>query len=587
LGTLIVHPPERVSAGVASRPSMSSQALLLLRDLPVVLAGLALFYSLLSLAHYWAGPVSAQTAIDLRPVALPKYALFSVARITIAYVFSLAITLVYAYVAAHNSKAERFLIPLLDTLQSIPVLSFLPGVMVSMVALFPTRQLGVELGSILLIVTGQVWNMIFSVYSSIKSIPRELLEASQIYRLSWWQKFLQLELPYSAIGLVWNSMMSVAGAWFFLMACEMFTLGNRDLRLPGLGSYLQTAANAGDTGAIVWGLAVMIVLIVLIDQLVWRPMIAWSEKFKFEQVEAYQSPRSPVLDFLRRSRILDRSTEIFVSPAREALALHFAKTAGLATMDNRKSTIRKWLGRAIVIAGLLALIYAIVRMSMMLGTLSGPDLADIFRGTGATFLRVELTLVLAGLWTIPAGVFIGSRPHLSAIAQPIAQIAASVPATALFPIVMLFLIRVGGGLGIGSIVLLMLGTQWYILFNVIAGASAIPTDLKEVCNVFHLGKVERWRRLILPAIFPYLVTGFVTASGGAWNASIVAEYFRFQGKTISITGLGALISRATDSGNFPVLLGATVVMASLVVTVNRLLWRRLYTLASTRYKLES
>ena len=552
-----------------------------------MLAGLALFYSLISLAHYWGGPVSAQAAIDLRPAALPRYAFFSVARIAIAYGVSLAITLVYAYAAAHNAKAERFLIPLLDTLQSIPVLSFLPGVMVSMVALFPTRQLGVELGSILLIVTGQVWNMIFSVYSSIKAIPRELLEASQIYRLSWWQKFLQLELPYAAIGLVWNSMMSVAGAWFFLMACEMFTLGNRDLRLPGLGSYLQTAANAGDTRAIVWGLGVMIAVIVLIDQLVWRPMIAWSEKFKFEQVEAYQSPRSPILDFLRRSRILDRSSQILVAPAREALALHFAKTAGVRTGNSQKSAGKKWLLRAMAIAGLLALVYAIVRMGIMLGTLSGPDLADILRGTGATFLRVELTLVLAGLWTIPAGVFIGSRPRLSAIAQPIAQIAASVPATALFPIVMLFLIRVGGGLGIGSIVLLLLGTQWYILFNVIAGASAIPTDLKEVCNVFHLGKIERWRRLILPAIFPYLVTGFITASGGAWNASIVAEYFRFQGKTISITGLGALISRATDSGNFPVLLGATVVMALLVVTVNRLLWRRLYALASIRYTLES
>ena len=560
---------------------------MLLRDLPVLLAGLALFYTLLSLAHSWAGPVSAQNAIDLRPSALPKYALFSVGRIAIAYLFSLAITLVYAYVAAHNAKAERFLIPLLDTLQSIPVLSFLPGVMLSMVALFPTRQLGVELGSILLIVTGQVWNMIFSVYSSIKAIPRELLEASQIYRLSWWQKFLQLELPYAAIGLVWNSMMSVAGAWFFLMACEMFTLGNRDLRLPGLGSYLQTAANAGNTRAIVWGLAVMIAVIALIDQMVWRPIISWSEKFKFEQVEAYQSPRSPVLDFMRRSRILHRAARMFVSPAREALALHFAKTAGVATVDNGKSTGRKWLVRVIAIAALLALAYAIVRMGMMLGMLSGSDLADIFRGTGATFLRVELTLVLAGLWTIPAGVFIGSRPRLSAIAQPIAQIAASVPATALFPIVMLFLIRIGGGLGIGSIVLLMLGTQWYILFNVIAGASAVPTDLKEVCNIFHLSKIERWRRLILPAIFPYVLTGFVTASGGAWNASIVAEYFRFQGKTISITGLGALISRATDSGNFPVLLGATVVMASLVVTVNRLLWRRLYVLASTRYKLEN
>src|SRR6202163_4200766 len=238
-----------------------------------MLASLALFYSLMSLARYWTSPLNAQAAIDLRPTALPKYALFSVARITIAYMFSLVITLVYAYVAAHNKKAERLLIPLLDTLQSIPVLSFLPGVMVSMVALFPTRQLGVELGSILLIVTGQVWDMTFSVYSSIKAIPRELLEASQIYRLSWWQKFLQLELPYAAIGLVWNSMMSVAGAWFFLMACEMFVLGNRDLRLPGLGSYLQTASNAGDTRAILWGLGVMIAVIVMMDQLIWRPVI--------------------------------------------------------------------------------------------------------------------------------------------------------------------------------------------------------------------------------------------------------------------------------------------------------------------------
>jgi NitT/TauT family transport system permease protein len=447
--------------------------------------------------------------------------------------------------------------------------------------------LGVELGSILLIVTGQVWNMTFSAYSSIKNIPRELLEAVQIYRLSWWQKFLQLELPYAAIGLVWNSMMSVAGAWFFLMACEMFVLGNRDLRLPGLGSYLQTAANAGDTRAILWGLAVMVAVIVLIDQLVWRPIIAWSEKFKFEQVEAYQTPRSPVLDFLRRSRILDRAAQKLVAPAREAMALRFAKAANVSTPERRKSTLRTWLTRAVAVAGLLALVYASIRMVWMLGTLSVADLVEILRGTGATFLRVELTLVLAGLWTIPAGVFIGSRPRLSAIAQPLAQIAASVPATALFPIVMLFLIRIGGGLGIGSIVLLLLGTQWYILFNVIAGASAIPTDLKEVCNIFHLGKIERWRRLILPAIFPYLVTGFVTASGGAWNASIVAEYFRFQGQTISVTGLGAIISRATDRGNFAVLLGATVVMAMLVVTVNRLLWRRMYTLASTRYKLES
>ena len=567
--------------------SLPNRISALLRDLPILAAGLGLFYGLLALAHYWAGPVSTQAGIQLDPAVLPKYALFSVARIAIAYCLSLALALVYAYAAAHNAKAERVLIPLLDTLQSIPVLSFLPGVMVAMVALFPTRQLGVELGSILLILTGQVWNMTFSVYSSLKSLPREMLEAAQIYRLNWWQKFVQLELPYSAIGLVWNSMMSVAGAWFFLMACEMFVLGNRDLRLPGLGSYLQTAANAGNTRAIFWGLAVMIAVIVMMDQLIWRPVIAWSEKFKFEQVEAAQTPRSPVLDLLRRSKVVSRASRATFAPAREALALHFARKYASRGQARPPGLLRKWSALALSAAALLGVLYAVVRMIVTLAALSGPEVHNIFWGTGATFLRVEFTLVLAGLWTIPTGVFIGLRPRLSAVAQPLAQIAASVPATALFPIVLLLLIRAGGGLGIGSILLLLLGTQWYILFNVIAGASAIPTDLKEVCDIYHLGRFERWRRLILPGIFPYLITGFVTASGGAWNASVVAEYVRFQGRTFSTTGLGAVISQATDSGNYRVLLGATVVMSFVVVTVNRLLWRPLYGLAATRFKLEN
>jgi NitT/TauT family transport system permease protein len=556
----------------------------LLSDLPILCAGLALFYGLLSLARYWTGPVNTQAEIQLHPSALPVYALFSVARIAVAYALSLTVALIYGYTAAHNAKAERFLIPLLDTLQSIPVLSFLPGVMVSMIALFPTRQLGVELGAILLILTGQVWNMAFSFYSSLKNIPHEMLEAAQVYRLSWWQKFTQLELPYAAIGLVWNSMMSVAGAWFFLMACEMFVLGNRDLRLPGLGSYLQTASNAGDTPAIAWGLIVMVAVIVLMDQIIWRPIIAWSEKFKFEQVEASESPRSPVLDLLRRSKILSRLGQATVAPAREALALYFAGKNASSSRDGKPTN---WIARVLSVIALAGILYAMGKMFYMLTALSRAELRGIFLGAGATFLRVELVLLLAGLWTIPAGVFIGLRPKLSAIAQPIAQIAASVPATALFPIVLLLLIRVGGGLGIGSIVLLLLGTQWYILFNVIAGATAIPSDLKEVCTIFRLGTIERWRKLLLPGIFPYMITGFVTASGGAWNASIVAEYFRFQGKTISTTGLGAVISHATDSGNFPVLVGATVVMSAIVVTMNRLVWRRLYTLASTRFKLDS
>ena len=540
---------------------------------------------MLSFGRYWIGPVSTQAEIDLHPSALPKYALYSVLRIVLAYGLSLVFTLIYGYIAAYNQKAERFMIPLLDTLQSIPVLSFLPGVMISMVALFPTRQLGVEFGSILLIFTGQVWNMTFSFYSSLKSIPHEMYEAAQVYQLSWWQRFRQLELPYAAIGLIWNSMMSVAGGWFFLMACEMFVLGNRDLRLPGLGSYLQTAANAGNTRAILAGLVVMIGVIVLLDRLVWRPVIAWAEKFKFEQVEAAEAPRSRILELLRRSRLLALAGQKSVMPIREALDLHFARTHE-ASHTPLRSGRSKWTSRIVGTLALAGLAYATVRMLMLAASVSWPDLRAIFVGAGATFLRVEFVLLLAALWTIPVGTVVGLHPRLSAVAQPLAQVAASVPATALFPIILLLLIRAGGGLGIGSIVLLLLGTQWYLLFNIIAGASAIPTDLKEVCDVYHFKRAERWRRLFLPGIFPYLITGFVTASGGAWNASIVAEYFHFRGQTFSTVGLGAVISRATDSGNFRMLMAATLVMAIIVVTINRVLWRRLYVLASTRFKLE-
>ncbi|HMF75282.1 MAG TPA: ABC transporter permease subunit [Bryobacteraceae bacterium] len=557
----------------------------LLKDIPVIIALLALLYGLMALTNYWTGPINTQPVIDLSPAALPKYALFSIARLTIAYVLSLTITLAYGYAAAHSRRAERILIPLLDTLQSIPVLSFLPPVMLSMVALFPATQLGVELGSILLITTGQVWNMTFSVYSSIKNIPCEMLEAAQAYKLSWFQKFVQVELPCAAISLIWNSMMSIAGGWFFLMACEMFVLGNHDLRLPGLGSYLQTAANSGDTRAIVWGVFAMVAVIVLTDQLIWRPLIAWAEKFKFEQVEASHVPRSPILDFVRHSRVFRYAGQTLAAPLGEALTLHFSTAKTLPRLVQAKRKRRDLLPRVLTIVVGLVVLYAVVKMSFLLAKISLLELSNIFLGAGATFLRVEFVLLIAALWTIPVGVAVGLRPRLASIAQPLAQIAASVPATALFPIVLLALIRIGGGLGVGSIILLMLGTQWYILFNVIAGASAIPTDLKEVCQVFKLSRAERWRRLLLPGIFPYLITGFVTASGGAWNASIIAEYFRFHGQTITTIGLGAIISHATDTGNFPVLLAGTIVMASMVVIVNRLLWRRLYALACGRFSL--
>ncbi len=277
-----------------------------LPDLLMFAAAMALFYGVLEVGRAWLGPFTPEVEISRSLWALPAYAGYSLLRITIAYALSLAFTLVYGYVAAYNPKAERFMIPLLDVLQSIPVLSFLPGVMLAMVALFPGRQLGVEAGAILLIFTGQVWNMAFSFYASLKSIPKEMREAATIYRFNWWQRFVEMELPFAAIGLVWNSMMSVAGGWFFLMACEMFVLGARDFRLPGLGSYLQTAASSGDTRSILWGVATMVAVIVLLDQFVWRPVIAWAEKFKVEQVESTDAPRSWVLNLFRHSPGLRR-----------------------------------------------------------------------------------------------------------------------------------------------------------------------------------------------------------------------------------------------------------------------------------------
>jgi NitT/TauT family transport system permease protein len=506
---------------------------------------------------------------------------------TLAYILSLLFALGYGYLAAYNKRLEGVMVAMLDVLQSIPVLSFLPGVMLAMVALFPTRQLGVVFGAILLIFTGQVWNMAFSFYASLKAIPRELQEAARIYGFGRWQRFAELELPYGAIGLVWNSMVSVAGGWFFLMACEMFVLGKRDFRLPGLGSYLQTAASAGDTSAIFWGLGAMIGVILLIDQLVWRPAIAWSDKFKFEQVESAALPSSAVLNLLRRSSLLARWRAAVAVPLSEYVSQRLSRMAPAMDPAPRSSALRKAAARSAAVLVLAAIVYALYEAAMTLRTLTAPELISTAQGAAATFLRVAVSLAIAAAWTIPAGVAIGFNPRLARFAQPFAQVAASVPATALFPVLLLALIQIGGGLGIGSILLMLLGTQWYVLFNVIAGAIAIPSDLREVADVFRFPRWERWRTVILPGIFPYLITGMITASGGAWNASIVAEYFHLRGKTLSTVGLGAQISSATDAGNYDLLLLSTIVMATLVVCVNRLLWRRLYRLAETRFKLEA
>jgi NitT/TauT family transport system permease protein len=555
-------------------------------DLLIAGLVLALIYGVLTLGRTWLGPFTPAAAISERPSALPGYTAYSLLRMAIAYVLSLGFSVAYGYVAAYYPKAERLMIPALDIMQSIPVLSFLPGVMLAMIALFPHSQMGVELGAILLIFTGQVWNMAFSFYASLKAIPTELREAARIYRFNAWQRFTRLELPFSAIGLVWNSMVSVATGWFFLMVCEMFVLGKRDFRLPGLGSFLQTAASAGDTGAILWGLLAMISVIVLLDQLIWRPVIAWADKFKFEQVESADVPHSLVLDLVQRSPTLAWLRGKAMAPLAERLNQAFVRRAQ-HPREHRASRWSAWVGWLLAAVLLAGAAYALVQVGRNFVSLNHSEVNEIGRGAGATLLRVIASLAIGAAWAIPAGVAIGSSPRLARIVQPIVQIAASVPATALFPVVLLFLIgKGGGGMGAAPLVLMLLGTQWYILFNVIAGAMGIPGDLKEAARVFRLRRSDRWRLLILPGIFPFLITGLVTAAGGAWNASILAEYTHFQGRILQTTGLGSLISAAADSGNFDQLLTATVVLATIVVITNRLIWRPLYRLSETRYRLE-
>jgi NitT/TauT family transport system permease protein len=572
------------------RPAGSRWSWAFLIDIVVFLFVFAAIFGVYAIGRSWLGPAHPQTLISQNPRDLPLYALYSLVRISVAYVLSLVFALAYGYIAASSRRAEIIMVPLLDILQSIPVLSFLPGVMLAMVAIFPHSQFGVELGSILLIFTGQVWNIAFSFYSSLKTVPRELHEAAVIYRFGRWQRFAELDLPFSTIGLVWNSMMSVAGGWFFLMACEMFVLGNRDFRLPGLGSFLQTAASDGNTRAILWGVAAMIAVIVLLDQLVWRPIIVWADKFKFEQVESSGAAQSTLLNLIGRASIVLRLYRLTLQPVFNWLTLAFtlgARRARETFSAPKPNLLRRWTGYLLAAGVLIGLGFAVFHAARELSGLRREDYRELLESAALTFLRVNSALILGALWTVPVGVAIASNPRLARFAQPVVQIAASIPATALFPIILLFLLRLRGGLEIAAMLLMLLGTQWYILFNVIAGAMAIPTDLKEAAQIYRFGSWDRWRHLLLPGIFPYLVTGMVTASGGAWNASIVAEYFHFQGRIVSTAGLGSTISSASDTGRFDVLLASTLIMATVVVLINRLLWRRLYRVASSRFKLET
>jgi len=554
-------------------------------DCAIAGLGAALIYALVTVAHEWNGPLRQVPEIHLEARYLPLYTLFSLSRGMIAYGVSFLFTMVYGYAMARVAGAERVMLPVLDILQSLPVLGFLPGFVLGLVYLFPNQNLGLEIASVLMIFTGQVWNMTFSFYASLKSVPPDLVAVARLARMSWWDRFFRLDLSFAATGLLWNSMMSMAGGWFFLMVSEAFVLGEHDFRLPGLGSYMSLAIERGNGRAQLLGVLAMLGMIVFVDQVVWRPLVAWSHKFSDDETPAASG--SWLWERIRGSRLWRFGSESrgFFQRRIHPPGLAFKIRAEAPVL--RPTRARPWIKRLVVLAIAAGILIGAVKYFSLLMALTGAEWFQLLRSTATTFLRVVIAVALASLWTIPVGVMIGRNPRWSRVLQPVIQMAASFPAPMIFPVVVGAMLAFGTGLGVSSVALLLLGTQWYILFNVIAGSSAIPRELWEVSRLARFSWRHRWQQLILPAIFPSLLTGWITAMGGAWNASIVAEYMKYRGQTLMTTGLGAAISEATERGEFHILAAAVGIMAVTVVGFNRLVWRPLNHLAQTRFALDT
>lgn len=556
-------------------------------DIIVIFLLFAVLYVAAKLGSGMEVPFSAvqQPKISLDPKWLPYYAGRSLLRMFIAFAASLLFTFVYGRIAAYNKTAEKIMIPAIDILQSVPVLGFLSATVLAFMALFPGSLLGVEFASIFAIFTGQVWNMTFSFYHSLKTIPRDLDEATKMNRLGNWNRFNKLEVPFSMIGLVWNSMMSFGGGWFFLAASESISVLNQNIHLPGIGSYMALAADTGNIKAIIYSILTMITLIVLVDQLFWRPIIAWSQKFKIELTESVDIPTSWVFNIIRRARFVHFLSGNLRRIFHDWLIVFSQKrsTRSFPGIPNLVRKMIKWLLAALIAAVACKYIY---EGTMLVSQLSWYDLTHVVFLGLLTALRVFISTLFAIIWTLPVGVFIGTNPRLARIAQPIVQILASFPANMAFPIIIILYLKLKISMEFGAIPLMMLGTQWYVLFNVIAGAMAIPADLKEASLILKLTHWKTWKTLILPAVFPYLITGCITASGGAWNASIVSEIVSWHKNTMQASGLGSYIAQATIKGNWSEIIWGIIVMCLLVVIVNRLLWRRLYDLAQKKYHLD-
>jgi NitT/TauT family transport system permease protein len=525
------------------------------------------------------------TPVSLDPGNLPVYALRTTMRMLLAIVCSIVFTFIYAALAAKSRRAEMVLIPLLDILQSVPILGFLTFTVVFFLNLFPGQVFGAELACVFAIFTSQAWNMTFSMYQSMRNVPKDLEEASQSFHLSGWQRFWRLDVPFAMPGLIWNTMMSMSGGWFFVVASEAITVGDTTVTLPGIGSYVALAIKEQNLPAIGYAILAMFLVILAYDQLLFRPVVAWADKFRFEQTASASVPTSWVLDLFRRTRALRALTYPFAALNKAISNLHIALPSSLRIRTKPGPPSRMvdaaWLAIIIASTG-----YAAWRIYHYLSATLSP--ADVVSAVGYGFItlaRVIVLIALATLIWVPVGVWIGLRPKFAERIQPLAQFLAAFPANLAFPVFVVVIVRYGLSPNVWLSPLMILGTQWYILFNVIAGASAFPTDLREAAGSFHLKGWRWWIKVILPGIFPYYITGAITASGGSWNAAIVAEVASWGDTHLTAAGLGAYIATATEAGDFPRVVLGIAIMCILVTLFNRLLWRPLYAFGERRLRL--
>jgi NitT/TauT family transport system permease protein len=526
------------------------------------------------------------TPVTLDPSNLPLYALRTTMRMLLAIVCSIIFTFIYAALAAKSRRAEMVLIPLLDILQSVPILGFLTFTVVFFMNLVPGSVMGAELACVFAIFTSQAWNMTFSMYQSMRNVPKDLEEASQSFHLSGWQQFWRLDVPFAMPGLIWNTMMSMSGGWFFVVASEAITVGNTTVTLPGIGSYVALAIQQRNLPAIGYAILTMLLVIIAYDQLLFRPVVAWADKFRFEQTASGNTPTSWMLDLFRRTRALRALSVPFLALNRIISNLHIEVPQQWRLSSKQPGPPSRiidglWLALIAIVTGYAAW-WSYRYLSATL------KLSDVFAAFGyglLTLLRVVVLIALASLIWVPVGVWIGLRPKLAEKIQPLAQFLAAFPANLAFPVFVVVIVRYGLDANVWLSPLMILGTQWYILFNVIAGASAFPSDLREAASSLHLRGWRWWAKVVLPGIFPYYITGAITASGGSWNASIVAEVASWGDTHLSASGLGAYIANATESGDFPRVVLGIAVMCILVTLFNRLLWRPLYAFGERRLRL--